>query len=128
MGRGRKVIETPIVERIMAKVVKTPGGCHQWEYTTNHGGYGVISWNRKQYYVHRLIAEHAYGWKIDGLTIDHLCRNRTCVRREHLAVVPNEVNSWRRNNKAFQDMMNAHLAELHALELAAEEDSNGGNK
>lgn len=28
----------------------------------------------------------------DGMVIDHLCRNRACVRPDHLEAVPQEVN------------------------------------
>lgn len=80
-------------ERFWTKVNKTDS-CWLWiggvagpDYKTG-GGYGRFSVNKK------LISAHHYlvGPPPDGLVWDHLCRNRLCVRPDHLEAVTQSEN------------------------------------
>lgn len=44
---------------------------------------------------HRLSYEHFVGPILDGLTIDHLCRDRACVNPAHLEAVTISINVLR---------------------------------
>lgn len=63
-------------------------GCWEWTGTRNDSGYGVV---RKQR-AHRAVYELMVGPIPDRLTLDHLCRNRACVRPDHLEPVTREEN------------------------------------
>lgn len=62
------------------------GPCHVWTgHTAN--GYGSIGYGGRQYYVHRLAWQLAYGAEPPG-RVRRLCRNKLCVRIDHLTVAP----------------------------------------
>jgi hypothetical protein len=75
------------VDRFWSKVDKS-GEC--WTWTAAHNLDGS-----------RNVGAHRYVWMVergpipDGLTIDHLCRTRNCVRVEHMEVVTRGENSRR---------------------------------
>lgn len=88
-------------ERIWAKVVKTDS-CWNWVSCRNRKGYSIFrvrSPKKKCGYqkllVHRITYELLIGKIPDGLTIDHLCRNRQCVNPQHLEPVTGKVNTLR---------------------------------
>lgn len=60
-------------------------GCWVWRGRTNRDGYGKIG---RQTLAHRAYYEALVGPIPDGLTIDHLCRNRACVNPDHMEPVP----------------------------------------
>jgi len=88
-------------ERLMEKV-DTSGDCWLWTGYVKPNGYGAM-WiapadregSSDKEYVHRLM----YRWRIGvippGHEIDHLCRNRRCVRPNHLEAVTNRENQRR---------------------------------
>lgn len=55
-------------------------GCWIWTKSMSHDGYGV----KGKTYVHRLMYEKAYGKIPDGLTLDHVCRVRSCCNPAHM--------------------------------------------
>jgi hypothetical protein len=46
-------------------------------------------------YAHRLSYEHHVGPIPDGMVLDHLCRNKACIRPSHLDPVPQRTNIHR---------------------------------
>jgi hypothetical protein len=60
-------------------------------------GYGrfALRQGTKQFYVHRLAWTYERGEIPEGLTIDHLCRNRGCVNPDHMELVTLGVNVLR---------------------------------
>jgi len=65
------------------------GKCWIWLLCKNEKGYGKISvGNGKSKYVHRVSWELFNEQEIPkSITIDHLCRNRSCARPDHLECV-----------------------------------------
>src|SRR5262245_28915102 len=59
-------------------------GCLLWTGRISGQGYGGINVDGKPLRAHRLAYELAHGPIPPGLTLDHLCRVRTCVNPDHL--------------------------------------------
>lgn len=89
-----KLIATPTIDRLMAKVIEAPSGC--WEFQgSRHGfGYGQI----RDVYGGRLLSAHRVAFEFfrveipEGLFLDHLCRNPPCCNPWHLEPVDNGEN------------------------------------
>jgi hypothetical protein len=70
-------------ERFMAKVHKT-NSCWLWIASIRPDGYGSYSAYGASRLAHRVSYEIHVGPIPEGLTLDHLCRNRACVNPDHL--------------------------------------------
>lgn len=84
--------------RFWSKVKKTED-CWLWTGAVQPQGYGSWAVNRGgerlAFLAHRLSYEELVGPIPNGLTIDHLCRVRLCVRPTHLEAVTQRVNVQR---------------------------------
>jgi len=83
-----------VSERFWPKVdfwAVQPNGWHCWEWTASKdaSGYGRFD---KSLRAHRVAYELKAGPIPDGLDLDHLCRNRACVRPDHLEPVTRSEN------------------------------------
>ena len=87
--------------RFWAKVEKTEG-CWNWVGHRKPDGYG--RWriptgtgsNGKQHYVHRVSYEMAHGPVPEGMQVDHICHNTSCVRPSHLRLTSPKQNQENR--------------------------------
>lgn len=92
--------------------VRQEGDCWLWTaYTT--GGYGRFRANRQNWAAHRLAYEELVAPIPNGLVLDHLCRNRTCINPDHLDPVTPGVNVLRgetfvRTNAEKTHCINGH--------------------
>jgi hypothetical protein len=92
------------------------GECLVWTGTgtrSDGGGYGQVMIARQRYLVHRLAYEQSIGPIPEGLTIDHLCRTKRCVRPDHLEPVSSRENSLRGNNLCAQRARQTHCKRGH---------------
>ena len=93
------VASATLERRFWAKVDRRGSeDCWNWTAATRAGGYGVISLGANGaglIVAHRLSYEMHVGPIPDGLVLDHLCRNRTCVNPAHLEPVTQRVNLQR---------------------------------
>jgi len=83
-----------IAQRLLNRTDRT-GKCWIWLGSCNDRGYGKMWDGSRLSYVHRLSYEAFVGPIPNGLTIDHLCRNRQCLNPEHLEPVTNRENILR---------------------------------
>lgn len=86
----KKSISYKVGRRFWSKVDKS-GDCWEWISYIAPSGYGKFQFNGKAWYSHRYSLSLVETLK-DGLDIDHLCRNRACVRPSHLEQVTRMVN------------------------------------
>lgn len=58
----------------------------------NRGGYGLVWKAGRSRMAHRVMYQQAGLTVPDGLQLDHLCKNKACVRPDHLEPVTGAVN------------------------------------
>ncbi len=87
-----------LAERFWEKVLFNSHSCWDW-IAGKSNGYGMISIDNVGYCAHRVAYEMEVGPIPDGLVIDHLCRNRGCVRPDHMELVTLAENTRRGNSK-----------------------------
>lgn len=67
-------------------------GCWNWRRHISNNGYGVASVGRGCMGAHRLMWNLLVGPSTEGMVMDHLCRNRSCVNPGHIREVTTREN------------------------------------
>lgn len=111
-----RVNSTPL-ERFWAKV-ELQGDCLVWTGYRNAGGYGVFGVDGRAQLAHRWIYIQTKGEIPGDFPLDHLCRNRACVKVEHLEPVPIQVNIRRGIAPAAQNARATHCKYGHPFDEA----------
>lgn len=86
---------TPVIDRLMARVVKTESGCWIWTGSTSHKGYGKIGIKKptpKTLATHVVTYTHYVGPVPKGLELDHKCKTPLCCNPDHLEPVTHKEN------------------------------------
>jgi hypothetical protein len=104
-------------ERLMA-ATRSDGACWTWTGHVQPTGYGVMSYRNRRWYVHRLAWELWRGPIPEGLTIDHLCRNKACINPDHLEPVTHRENNLRGNSVAAQHARKTRCPRGHAYSVS----------
>src|SRR5688572_6777121 len=96
-GHPEGTTRRPAAERFWAKVQRgDQESCWPWLGAKNPDGYGQFVWRgRKSTLVHRIAYEELRGPIPEGLTLDHLCRNRGCANPWHCETVTHRENVLR---------------------------------
>ena len=81
--------------KFWAKVEYRANGCWQWSGRRSTTEYGVFVLDGRNFRAHRVAYELRVGPIPEGLQLDHLCRNRSCVNPAHLEPVTNRENTLR---------------------------------
>jgi hypothetical protein len=95
--------------------VEGEGACWPWQGSLNAGGYGRLKVGGKYQLAHRISYEYETGPIPEALTIDHLCRNRSCVRPCHLEVVTSAENVLRGEGPTAQNSKKDRCVNGHPL-------------
>lgn len=97
-GRPPGPSPVPLSERYK---VDPKTGCWIWQGSKARHGYGNMKWKGRTVHAHRAYYEHYKEPIPQGLHIDHLCNNKSCVNPEHLEAVTIKTNvqrSWNRTH------------------------------
>ena len=107
--------EKKYTERMMARVVRSEDGCWVWTGAMSTKGYGYFQFRGKLWRAHRAMYTLVRGEIPDGLSLDHLCRNRACINPEHLEAVPIRVNIMRGASLGAVNAAKTHCINGHAF-------------
>lgn len=113
-----------LAERLLANSVDK-GDCRVWTAALNDSGYGVMSVHDRTQRAHRLSYESFVGPIPAGLQLDHLCRNRACIKPEHLEAVPTAENTRRGASATKTHCKNGHEYTPENTYLRPRRDSGG---
>lgn len=91
--------------RFLKKVKLGPSDCWLWQGQPDEKGYGQFHFRGKTIWAHRW----AYAvWKrplITGFTVEHKCRNPSCVNPWHLELLTNSENAAEGNRNRNGDVI-----------------------
>lgn len=107
----------PLLQRLWPKVEPEPmSGCWLWSGALDEKGYGRIGEGGRGGRIlraHRVVYEALVGPIPEGLTIDHLCRNRACVNPDHLEPVASKTNTMRGRGAGALNARKTHCKRGH---------------
>lgn len=85
-------------------------GCWNWTRGKKTGGYGEFKPFRygNNRATHAIFYEMRYDAIPKGMTVDHLCRNPSCVNPKHLEVVTRAANVMRGESPAAKNARKTH--------------------
>lgn len=109
---GKRVIS--IEQRFWNKVEKSDY-CWNWKASTFRNGYAQFHPDKNSVLAHRFAYELVIGKIPQGMTIDHLCRNRSCVNPAHMEIVTRRENILRGEAPAAIHARKTHCPKGHAL-------------
>lgn len=92
-------------------------GCVLWLGATT-SGYGRVHWKGRFGLAHRIVYEMRVGPIPEGLVIDHLCRERSCVNERHLQVVTTGENVLRGVGCTARNAIKTHCLKGHPFDEA----------
>ena len=72
-----------------------PDDCWYWVGPEQNAGYGCAAFQGVRYLAHRVSWALHNGPIPEGMSMDHLCRNRKCVNPSHLEAVAQRINVQR---------------------------------
>lgn len=115
-GRARTLDRAQkTLRNFLNKIAFAPSGCWNWTGAKLEAGYGKFSvkatngnGNRPASFAHRISYMVFTGPIPDGLTIDHLCKNKSCVNPFHLEAVTHLVNLIRSGNRVGKHSYTSH--------------------
>lgn len=91
------------------------GECWIWTGARFRQGYGRFKHWGRDTVAHRFSYEWEVGAVPEGLELDHLCKNKGCVRPSHLEAVTASVNQRRTNSPVAKNASKTHCVRGHAL-------------
>ena len=106
----------PLRERLLERISPEPNtGCWLWTGVLRNTGYGELSFQKKKLLAHRASYEIFIGPIPDGLCLDHLCRQRSCINPDHLEAVSMRTNLLRGVGVGAVNAVKTHCPKGHPL-------------
>lgn len=107
---------TDRILEIMLCLKLQPNGCALWPRAKQHGGYGVVEYERRSRVVHRLLYEHLVGPVPPGLVLDHQCDTPACANVAHLKPATDRENLMRGHGRSAMNARKTHCCHGHPFE------------
>lgn len=109
----RKHTTASLRQTILSRHIEDPStGCWIWQGSKDRAGYGMVN-SRIEVMAHRLSYTLLVGAIPEGLTIDHLCGNPSCVNPAHLEAVTQRENILRGDTVAARNAAKTHCLRGH---------------
>ena len=108
----KKYTKQQRIEAFWVKVEKT-SSCWNWLGYIKKDGYPAFRYNEKMGNAYRFSYELFKGDIPEGLQIDHLCRNRSCVNPAHLEAVTRKINLLRGDTFQAKNAAKTHCPKGH---------------
>jgi hypothetical protein len=102
-------------KRLSEKIIKSESGCWVWIGARQKSGHGSVCINGTMYRAHRVLYTLHKGDIPEGLVLDHLCRNPSCVNPDHLEPVTQHENLLRGNGASANNHKKTHCKRGHEL-------------
>ena len=113
--KSKIVIPERVAERAATKWVENEDGCWISTYSTASHGYAQIGWTDGDY--RQVVTAHRAAWVYftgeqipEGMTIDHMCKNKPCINPDHLRMTTNFENARRTSGRDWKmgECVNGH--------------------
>ena len=98
-------------DRFFEKVKKE--NCWLWTAKKEKAGYGRFSIRDHEFAAHRVSYQLLKGDIPDGFTLDHTCKNPSCVNPDHLEPVTMQINLLRGNTFQARNASKTHCPRGH---------------
>jgi hypothetical protein len=97
---SREDVPDRVIERVLTRATRdAETGCLTSQYSVGSHGYAQVGWHdddrRTMVLVHRVAWVAQRGSIPEGMTVDHLCKNKRCLNVEHLRLLSNFENARR---------------------------------
>lgn len=108
-------------QRFWRKVKIVENGCWEWQAGKHKFGYGMFGLETKVPHQYPIVTAHTYVYKKyvgpipEGLELDHLCRNPSCVNPLHLEPVTPHENKRRGVSPIMLNFNKTHCIRGHEL-------------
>jgi hypothetical protein len=112
----------PLIERFCSRLhFDLTTGCWEWKGYVGPNGYGsiMVKYPDGRFMpntAHRVGYELLVGSIPDGMTLDHLCRNRKCANPFHLEICTQQVNILRGTGFSARNAKRMHCPKGHPYE------------
>lgn len=106
----------PLIERFMRRVsIDKNTGCWLWVGRLKSSGlpYGFFDINSKPIIAHKWAYQNFKGAIPEGLQIDHLCNQPSCVNPDHLKAITGKENNSRSNSISAINVRKTHCLNGH---------------
>jgi hypothetical protein len=104
------------MEVVLERTSRDENNCWNWTGHKFKHGYGGIQWDGKLMLAHRLSYKDFYGEIDENLSLDHLCRNPSCVNPTHLDQVTHKENVLRGVGPTAVNSKKTHCKKGHEFD------------
>lgn len=112
-GNPLKSRRLPWPENLLRRLMFMPTGCIEFTGFRTRDGYGRVAKGSRRPSAHRAAYELLVGQIPEGMELDHLCRNPSCVNPGHLEPVTPRENTLRSDNPAALNARKTHCKQGH---------------